>query len=437
MYWAVLRTTITVGGLSLVVKVVAMFKEGLLAYRIGTAPELDAFLLAYAFPSFFVNVLAGALATAFIPVYVRLRTNAGEQPAANFAASVTWRLSAALFAFALVLAPLCSGLIHLTARSFDDQTLKAATLMLYALMPVLLLNGLAGYWSGFLNARGRFTASALVPLATPAAVAGALLFFWDQWGIYSIVAGTLIGGLLEAVVLATVARRNGLPLLPTAGYRLDRSSGLLAEFLRAAGGNVLIGATLLVDQAMAAMLAPGSVSALSYGTRVTGVLLGLGAMALATALLPQLSLLIAERRFQELRALLKEYCVLTLTVTVPLTALLIGASDVVIEVLFERGSFGASDSMLVSEVLSMIAVRLIAAMQSNALLVVSAAASLLLNVVLNWILSAYLGVAGIALATTIVYIVACIFLWIAAITALNRLSAESPRPQAWSAREHV
>ena len=436
-YWTVLRAAITVGGLSLVVKVVSVVKEGLLAYRVGTAPELDAFLLAYAFPSFFLSVFAGALATAFVPAYVRLRSKEGERSAANFSASLGWQLAAGLIVAALVLAPICSGLIRLSARSFDDETLGAATLMLYALMPVLVLNGLTGYLSGFLNARQRFTAAALVPIATPAAVAVGLLLFWDRSGIYAVVVGTLLGGLVEVVLLAAVARSNGLPLRPARGYKPSASNRLLGEFLRGAGSNVLIGATLLVDQAMAAMLAPGSVSALSYGTRVTGVLLGLGAMALATALLPQLSLLIAAGRFEELRALLRRYCALTLAVTVPLTALLIGTSDFVVSLLFERGSFSSSDTLLVSGIqavyaiqipffsLAMIAVRLIGAMQSNVLLVFSSAASLILNAVLNWILSVYLGVAGIALATTIVYIVACGFLWSAALVTLNRLSTRT------------
>jgi putative peptidoglycan lipid II flippase len=435
IYWAVVRSTITVGGLSLLVKLVAVIKEGFVAYRVGTAAELDAFLLAYAFPSFFLNVLAGSLATAFVPVYVRLRSTEGEQAASNFAATMSWRLAAGLVASAIVLAPISSGLIQLTARSFDDSTMSTVTVMVYALMPVLLLNGLTGYWSGFLNARHRFTAAAIVPLATPLSVAAALLVLWDAWGIYTMVAGTLVGGLIEAALLAVIALRSGLPLFADRKYKLKSSNGLFGQFLQAAGSNALIGATLLVDQAMAAMLAPGSVSALSFGTRVTAVVIGLGTMALATALLPQFSLLVAGSRFAELRALLKQFCSLTVVVTVPLTALLVGTSEWLVAVLFQRGSFSVSDAALVADVqsvyalqipffsLSMIAVRLISAMQANKLLVLCSALSLMGNVILNLVLSRYLGVVGIALATTIVYMGACIFLWAAAFITLSRIQA--------------
>jgi putative peptidoglycan lipid II flippase len=41
--------------------------------------------------------------------------------------------------------------------------------------------------------------------------------------------------------------------------------------------------TLIVDQSMAAMLSPGSLSALNYGTKVTALPMGLATTALSTA----------------------------------------------------------------------------------------------------------------------------------------------------------
>jgi putative peptidoglycan lipid II flippase len=424
--------------LSVAGKLIAFFKEGVVAYRVGTASELDAFLLAYAFPLFFVNVLTGSLATAFVPVYVRVRASEGEQRAAELARRLSWSLGAVLAVAAVVLSPMSSALIRLTV-DFDSSTTRLATTLVYALMPVLVLNGLSGFWAGFLNARGKFAVPAMAPATTPLAVAAALLIGWDDLGIYSIVVGTLIGGVVELLLIAAAARANGLRFSMPSGLRTG-TQRVLPEFLAAAGGNVLLGATVLIDQAMSAMLAPGSVAALGYGTRITSGLLGVGTMALATALLPHLSQLVAERRFSELRRLLRRSSALTLAITIPVMVILIRFSEGTIDLLFERGSFTAGDTALVANIqavfaiqipffsLSMIAVRLISALQANRWLMIGSALSLALNVVLNLILSAYLGVTGIALATSIVYAAACAFLWAVAIKKLGTVAAHEGLP---------
>ena len=432
-FWAVLRATLTIGGISVAVKMAAVVKEGVVAYRVGTAPELDAFLIAYAFPLFFLNVLSGSLAAAFVPVYVRVRSHEGEQSANALAARLTWQLAAGLALATLLLAPLCSVAVrHIV--SFDAETLDLATALVYVLMPVLVLNGLTGFWSGFLNARSKFVVAALAPLATPVFVAITLLTLWDELGVYTIVVGTLVGGAAELLAVGLAAKRQGLAVYAFPPRLASRGHRVLSEFAGAAGGNMLIGATILVDQAMAAALAPGSVAALGYGVRVPNALLSIGTMALATAILPHLADLVANRRFDDLRVLLRRYSILTLGISIPVTFLLVAFSSNIIDVLFRRGSFSGDDVTLVSDVQaafaiqipffawSIIAVRLLSALQANRYLVIGSAISLVLDVVLNLLLSVYFGVTGIALATSVVYMVSCLFLWLVAIKMLNAVS---------------
>ena len=53
----------------------------------------------------------------------------------------------------------------------------------------------------------------------------------------------------------------------------------------------------LVDQAFASSLGPHSNSALSYGSKLVALVISLGATALATAILPQLSRMVAVRNW--------------------------------------------------------------------------------------------------------------------------------------------
>ena len=78
--------------------------------------------------------------------------------------------------------------------------------------------------------------------------------------------------------------------------------------------------TSLVDQGMAARLGSGSVAALSYGTRLLGVLIVIGPTAVGTAVLPHISVgaMLADPRV--LRRTLRTYGVAILARDLPVTA---------------------------------------------------------------------------------------------------------------------
>jgi len=94
-------------------------------------------------------------------------------------------------------------------------------------------------------------------------------------------------------------------------------------------------------------------------------------------------------------------------------------SHPLIRILFQRGAFTAADTGVVSRVqaflslqipfyfLTILGVRLISALKRNWVLMVVSGVNMVLNIVFNLILMRYMGVAGIALSTSFVYLVAC------------------------------
>jgi len=77
---------VTVGALSVTVKLVAMVKEAAVAYRFGTGDSLDAFVVAFLLPTLVINVIAGAVPSAFTPYMWRSAKPKGPPPR-----SASWR----------------------------------------------------------------------------------------------------------------------------------------------------------------------------------------------------------------------------------------------------------------------------------------------------------------------------------------------------------
>jgi putative peptidoglycan lipid II flippase len=114
--------------------------------------------------------------------------------------------------------------------------------------------------------------------------------------------------------------------------------------------------------------------------------------------------------------------VLILATTVPLTLALMALSHPLIRLVFQRGAFNARDTDLVSHVqmcyfiqipfyiCGMLFVRFLSSIRRNDVLMYGSAISLVLDISLNLVLMRKMGIAGIALSTSLVYVVAFVIL---------------------------
>jgi putative peptidoglycan lipid II flippase len=113
----------------------------------------------------------------------------------------------------------------------------------------------------------------------------------------------------------------------------------------------------------------------------------------------------------------------TAAVSVPIAVALMAGSHLLIGVAFERGAFGKQDTAVVAPVLAMYSIqipffvcsrvfyRFLVAMRRTDLILYCGMLNLALDVVLNLVLMRSLGVAGIALATSLWTVSTFFFLW--------------------------
>ncbi|MDF5730799.1 MAG: lipid II flippase MurJ, partial [Rhizonema sp. PD38] len=366
---------------------------------------LDAFLIALVVPDFIINVVAGSFNAALIPTYIQVREHEGNKAAQRlFSGTTLWSLGLLLITTLLIVvtAPLYLSWI---ARGFSPEKLDLTFRLICMIAPVVLLYGIITIWSAVLNAGERFALAALTPIISPT-ITIVFLLVGQSWGIYAIAAGLFGGALLEVFFLGAALYRQGISLLPR-WYGFDSHLRQVAsQYIPSIAGSFLMCSTGLVDQSMAAMLSPGSVAALNYGNRVIAFPITLITTALSTAVIPYFSKMIACQEWTRVHYTLKHYMRLIFAVSVPLTGLLLIFSELIVQILFQRGSFTASDTHLVAQIqsffalqipvrcLSILVVRLISAMRNNQILVWGSSCNLIVNIVLNYLFVQYLSVSG-------------------------------------------
>ena len=439
----ILAAILTVAGFSLVVKATATLKELAVAYRFGTGDAVDAFLIAFLVPSLVVNVLAGSLTSAFTPVYIQVREAQGALAARRLFGSAILGCTVLVLAVTFLLLAVTPLGLRLLGAGFSTEKLALTRSLFLLLLPMVLLSAIATLWAAALNAEERFATVALAPACVPLVSLVLVLVAGRAWGIYSLALGTVFGFFVQGGVLAIALARQGLQPLPRWAGMTPELRSVVAQYAPMVAGAALTSSSWAIGQAMATTLPAGSVASLSYGNKVVAMVTEVGSMALATAVLPHFSVMVARRDWTVIRRTIRVYVRLILAVGVSTTLVLILASTGIVRLLFERGAFTESDTSLVARIqalymlqvpfvmVGMLFVRLASSLRKNQILLVGAAITLPLNVVLNLGLMRWLGVAGIALSTSLVFLASCCYLMIAVHRALG--VAENLHPAAQSA----
>jgi putative peptidoglycan lipid II flippase len=423
---------VLVGLLMLAARCGSMIKELVIARSFGLGDALDAFLIALVLPIALTGLVAGSFGGALVPVYIRVREEQGAAAAQRVFSGVQIVNLLLLGAAAILLATGASYYLPLLGSGFGPAKLQLTRSLLYLLAPFVVLSGLAPIWSCVLNAHRRFAVPAITPVVTPLVCLLALLFWRRHWGIYALAGGTVAGALLEAAILGLMLRSSGISLgIRWYGFSPELRT-VLAQYVPAFLATAVGSASLLIDQSMAAMLGPGSVSALSYGSKIAFALSALASVAIGTAILPYFSELAAARDWASYSRILKTYSRLILAVTVPVTVALVVGSQPLVRILFQRGAFTRSDTITVSAVQMFLApmipfaacgslyVRTLYSLQRNDLLAYASLLSALLNVILNLLFMKIWGVVGIALSTSAVCAIVCAFMYFHSIRLLAK-----------------
>ncbi|MGY4496155.1 putative peptidoglycan lipid II flippase [Bradyrhizobium sp. GM24.11] len=402
-------------------RLLSIVSQVLTASAFGVGPTMDAYTVALIVPTTISGILATAVGAALIPVFVDYRENKGEAESMRllWVAMTLGTLIALVVTVALVaVAPLA---VTVFARQMDAPTQTLAVILLRFLMPVLLLQVLVTLVGSVLNAYGRFAVPALAPVTITLSTI-AFLLFARSWGIYALGWATIVGYSLNFLLLVVTYRRMGLRFHFDFSWRHPGIQRIAALSTPALIGALLVHGNILLDQFMASLLPPGSIASLSYAIKLVETPSAFFYAALSTALLPIFALQVARREFTLLTTTFRQVVIFSAIILLPAGALLSSLSRPVVEIFYHYGNFNAQAVDVVASGVMFLAPsifiltygfingRMYNALQDNRTLRNVAVLSLVLNAVLDYLLMQIWGVAGIAFATTLTYLISALTL---------------------------
>ncbi len=429
-----LKSSSSVGGLTLVSRVFGLVRDLLFAQLIGAGAAADAFYVAFKIPNFFRRLFSeGAFSQAFVPVLSDYRHNSPAEQVRQLISKVSGTLGLILLVFTVLVVALPEVFTSIFAYGFrsDPQKFEDATHMLRITFPYLMLVSLTGMAGAVLNSYDRFSVPALTPVLLNLCLISAALFVSPAMSepAYGLAWGVLAAGITQLLFqLPFLASMHLLPA-PRWGWSDPGVRRVTSLMLPAIFGVSVSQINLLLDTFLASFLPTGSVSWLYYSDRLSELPLGVIGIAVATVILPNLS----RQRFDEdhtrySRTL--DWAVRTvLLIGVPASLALIVLAEPVLATLFMYGEFSERDlSMSVlslrayaAGLLAFMLVKVLApgyyAVEDMKTPVQIGVIAMVLNMVLNLILVAWLhfgyqiGHVGLALGTSLAAVANAVLLY--------------------------
>ncbi|WP_008634187.1 murein biosynthesis integral membrane protein MurJ [Bizionia argentinensis] len=410
---AIATNIIIVGVISIVVKVFGFYKEVVIAGEFGLSEMLDTFFIALLVPGFINSVFLSAFKSVFIPNYIteeKTNKNIGAFQSASFAITI---ITSVVF---MVIAYLFTDVfLELFFFGHTSSYYDLIIVQFYYLLPCILLWGLTSLVSGLLNIYGEFTYSSLYPIITSIVMIICVVFYKKELGTSVLAIGMLIGSILQLFFLVLISLRKRILKLEKPDFKSPNAILMFKQVPAKVSSGFLTGLIPVTDQYFAAQLIVGSIAALNYGMKIPAFFTTIFIIALGNVLLPYFSKLTIDDPKKSFKTLflLNKWIFIVLMIIMIIVSIF---STEIVALLFERNSFTANDTAIVSKIQIIylvgvpfiicgnLFVKFLTSINKNAFMAYVSLGSMLLNIILDFILMNWIGLIGIALCTTIIQV---------------------------------
>ena len=417
------KATIILMLLTIVSKVSGFMRDIILSYFYGASNVSDAYLISLTIPTVIFSFIGVGISTGYIPMYSKIETRYGEDESNKY----TNNLINILLIFCTIMIvfglSFTRQIVTIFASGFKGETLNLAIRFTRIGLIGIYFTSLIYVANAFLQLKESYAMPVLIVIISNfIIILSILLSFKTNIIVLSI--GSVIASASQLFAL--------IPFIHRKGYRYKFILNIKDKFIKSMAISVLpviLGTSVnqintLVDRSLASSLVTGGISALNYANKLNSFIQGIFVMSISTVLYPTISKMAADRNMNGLKKSVSEAVNGVNLLVMPVTMGAMILSEPIVRMLFGRGSFDSKAIILTKSALFFYSIgmvgfglrevlsRVFYSMQDTKTPMMNASIGVGLNIILNLMLSKYLGIGGLALATSISAMFTTILLFI-------------------------
>ena len=398
---------------TLVTKPIALVTQVLTASYFGAGAQLDAFAFAL-FPVRSIEETLGRVFTSVsIPQLTRLRDSKEPYEVQQYQNSLILLFGIPVTVIILALLFWSNQFVDLVGYQLPEET----KLYAYKMIKVLAIPGLMLYYvtvfSALLNLNRHYQIPALMLLLNATISLACMILLQDRMGIWCLPAGFAISYLIQTPLIIIRA-------IQTRAFTFARPAVARADLglLWSMSWMILVSQILLminsfVDKWFAAGLEVGSISSINYSMNLMNFGQQIFTLSIVVVMFTQMSALFSAGQMNKCNNYIETNTRKVSTLVVPVSLALFLICPELVRVLFQHGAFDQADSLRTSGALGMyllglpalvingMVTKIFQSLQRQREKVYLALQYLITNIIGNMILVKSLGVAGLAISSSI------------------------------------
>lgn len=408
----ILFSTMQVTAITLFVKFLGLIKQSVLAACCGATMETDAFFLATGMMVNLSTIIFSAISISLLTIHTnvllqqgRVASNRLINAVLKFFVPLAAVLTAIFYSFSPVIAKILAPAYQGRELSILADYIRIMSVSFILWCYFLTVNVVLETDKQFVQGKGQGLFQNIF------LILGAM-FFYPKYGMKVLVYAFLLSGVAQCL-LVTWCARDRLEVVINSRESNKYVKQLAAVAFPLLLGNAMYEVNTIVDGQVATGLGAGRASILNYGATINDMVVGVIVTSVSTVLFSHFSTWIAKKEIDTVELNLRRILEILSLVLFPVMIICVIAGDQIVEIFYGRGSFGAKEiGMTYGVVIGYALGFLFQAARSNLVKVyyvfqdskrpmVNGLLAINLNVTLSITLSKPLGVAGIALATSI------------------------------------
>lgn len=393
-------------------KVMGFLREMVFSYFYGTSAVKDAYVIATSVPGLIVSFVGTAITIGFIPVYARIVSEKSEKEA-NLYASKILNMLFVIITIAIVIIQIYPvGFVKLFASGFSGETLAMTVSFLRLVIFTVYFTVFFSIFQGFLNSHDVFIPSVVAPFMMNTVV----IVFTIIAGLYNTMLlpfGFFLGYLAQLLFLGPVLRKYKFKYTPDFQFK-DRNVQLFVQ-LAAPMMLAIVASNIgtIIDKNIASNIAVGGISSLEYADRLVNMVQMVLITSIATSIYPTLSKMGVQKEYGKLKELASNNLTVIIGLILPAVVGLMMLNESIVTFVYGRGEFGQDSINMTSGALFFYAPLLIGlgitdifnrvfySLEDTRTPVLLSITAIGVDIVLNIVLSRFMGLNGLALSTSI------------------------------------
>lgn len=395
-------------------KITGLIREKFFAYYLGTSDLLDIYNTSSSIPIILFSFIFTSLVTVFIPIYQEIQVNNSRRKADLFTSNlvnILFIISIFCIAFIYFFAPTLVGIF---APAYTGQKLQTTIEFTRIMSLTIITSVFAPIFIAYLRIYNRFiTAEFPGILMNFLYIISLILTFYFK-NIYLLPILFVATEILKYFFFPITIRKTGYKHRWILNFKDKKFLELLKISIPIIISIAAIDISTISDQSNATLvMETGGISIMRFASLVLTLINGVIVVSITTTIYPTISKYANQYNIKKVKNTLLDGNIYSFLLIIPSIIGVSILSEPIIRLLFQGGNFNAESTKITASVLIYYIPALLGqtiiqminrgyySLKNTFTPIIITLVQVILNIILNKILSQYMGLQGLALATTI------------------------------------